>query len=109
VRSFRDSNVRFRDLVREVSAGEYQFPNTNFDTGRSSERGAYTLADETWGDLLERLDKRHFQGVDRVLRARILAFYAKRPEKVADKRHGEKHRAELQGRVDRLAALQREG
>jgi len=109
VHSFRDSNTRFHDLVHEVSSGQFQFPNTNFDTGRPSERGAYSLADETWGDLLVRLDKRHFQGVDRVLRARILAFYAKRPEKPADEQHRAKHSAELQRRVSRLAALQPEG
>ena len=109
VRSFGDSSVRLRDYLREVSAGRFEFPNTNFDTGRPTARGAYTLADKTWAELLERLDKQHFKGVDRVIRARILAFYGKRPEKPVQDRHERRHRAELQRRLDALTRFEPEG
>ena len=105
-RSFRDASVRLRDLLREVGTRQFEFPNTNFDTGRPTARGAYALADETWGELLERLDKHHFEGVDHVLRARVLAFYAARPEKPAASPTERRHRADLQRRLDALARFQ---
>ena len=105
-RSFQDSSVRLRDLLREVGTRQFEFPNTNFDTGRPTARGTYALADETWAELLKRLDTHHFEGVDRVLRARILAFYAARPEKPPASRTDRRHRADLQRRLDALAGFQ---
>jgi len=105
-RSFRDSSARLRDLLREVGTRQFEFPNTNFDTGRPTARGAYALADETWGELLKRLDKHHFEGVDHVLQGRMLAFYGDRPEGPAASRHERQHRADVQRRLDALARFQ---
>ena len=69
--------------------------NTDFDTGRPAAYGEYKLADETYADLLKRLEKRRFLNVPPDLRRDIKTFYA---------------RAALPKKVQkRLAALDRAG
>ena len=43
--------------------------NTNFDTGKPSAHGEYTLADETYAELLDRLTGHRLAGVPEALRA----------------------------------------
>jgi len=51
-------------------------PDRDFDTGKPTRPGEYTLADETYAKLVDRLSARHFDLVTPGLRANILAFYA---------------------------------
>jgi hypothetical protein len=104
VRSFRDATARLRQLLEEAQDRQPQYPNANFDTGRPTERGAYELADDTWGELLKRLEKRHFAGVDPVLRSRLLSFYRGGIPGPTPSRYEQKHGKNLQ---KRLAALER--
>jgi len=105
-RSFRDAGVRLRGLLREVGTRQFEFPNTNLDTGRPTARGTYPLADETWAELLKRLDKQHFEGVDRVLRTSILDYYGARRENQVASRDEQRPRADLQRRLNALVRFQ---
>ena len=55
--------------------------------GRSSScgpaRGEYTLADDTYAELLDKLDDRQYTDVPPALRANIIAFYGAGDERVA--------------------------
>jgi Zinc dependent phospholipase C len=65
---------RYKELLAEAGANSLQLPNQNFDTGRPTRLGDYHLADETYGELLERFDG-HLGDVSDAMRANILGFY----------------------------------
>jgi hypothetical protein len=77
--------------------------NTDFDTGRPTREGEYSLADETYAKLLRDLAKKGFSGVTPELRANLLSFYRdpKPPVTVAKKAK----KADQKGMADTLAAL----
>jgi len=85
--SFRDATAKFRDEVNGLKDRRFELRNTNFDTGRPSHFGDYSLADETYGELLHRLSAHKFQGTPVALTRNILTFYGEGPgPSVADKK-----------------------
>jgi hypothetical protein len=74
--SFKDARERFRQSLDALAAGRLNLPNTNFDVGRPTKRGEYSLADETYAELVKKLEKRHFAGATDALRTDIKRFYA---------------------------------
>ncbi len=77
---FTDSFVRslsaYSANLAEIRGGSIPvLVNNNFDTGDPAHYGAYRLADEACGKLVEKLSDRKFAGVDEPLRQSILRFY----------------------------------
>lgn len=73
--SFNATIDQYRKFLRQLRDGKrLELTNTNFDTGKPARYGDYHLADKTYLDLLEKLDKDHYAGVDSALRANMLAF-----------------------------------
>jgi hypothetical protein len=77
--SFRDATARFRSEVNDLTDRTFEIDNANFDTGKPCRFGEYALADETYGELLERLSNQKFQGTTVALTKDIVAFYGDRP------------------------------
>jgi predicted transcriptional regulator len=65
-------------------------PDINFDTGAQIHPAVYELADETYAELLERLAKKNFAGVDQELKGRLLGYYANLDLPFATKKDKEK-------------------
>src|SRR5262245_25718346 len=85
--SLRDTRTRYAAALASTSSGRLNLANTDFDTGKPSGYGEYALADETYADLLKKLDARHFANVPAGLRANIKTFYARAtPPKKVQKR-----------------------
>jgi len=85
--SFRDATAKFRTEVNDLKDRKFEIRNANFDTGKPSSFGDYSLADETYGELLGRLSDHKFQGAPVALTRNILAFYGEGPApSVADKK-----------------------
>jgi hypothetical protein len=85
--SFRDATAKFRTEVNDLKDRKFEIRNANFDTGKPSRFGDYSLADETYGELLGRLSDHKFQGAPVALTRNILAFYGEGPApSVADKK-----------------------
>jgi len=76
LQSFVDVRERFRHSIEALAAGHLNLPNTNFDVGRATARGEYSLADETYDELVKKLEKRNFTGVSPQLRTDIDRHYA---------------------------------
>jgi hypothetical protein len=97
--SFTSARERFRESLDALRAGRLDLPNTDFDTGRPSARGEYSLADATYEALLDRLADRQFAATPPALGANILAYYRSAdpwPIASADQRkHSEKIRIQL--------------
>jgi hypothetical protein len=71
----RQTTARYRDGLAEIDGSRFDFENLNSDTGRPAKRGEYSLADDTYVELLEMLDKRPIDQVPRGLRQNVLAYY----------------------------------
>jgi zinc dependent phospholipase C len=74
--SFKDTRERYRAALDALGRGRLNLPNTNFDTGKPSAHGEYVLADETYDELLHRLNDQHPADVAPALKNNINAFYA---------------------------------
>ena len=84
--SFRDATARFRAEVRELRERRLNIANTNFDTGRPSRFAEYTLADETYAELLDTLSDRQFKNTPTALTRNIVAFYGDHPRPAPESR-----------------------
>jgi len=78
-RSFRDATARFRTEVNALKDRKFEIVNANFDTGRPSRFGDYSLADDTYRELLVQLSDQKFQGMPVALTRNIVAFYGDGP------------------------------
>lgn len=86
IKSVNHTVTDYRRRLRQVEEGDLSFPNMDFDTGRPTAPGEYTLCDETYARLLNELVRRGPPDVPPALRADILAFYAD-PAKVKTQKH----------------------
>jgi hypothetical protein len=99
--SFKDTRERFQSALDALGRGRLDLPNTDFDTGKRSAHGEYSLADETYAELLDRLTAHDPVAVSSALRENINAFYAAGPDRFSDKKE-RKRGAKIK---KRLAAL----
>lgn len=73
--SLATTRARYRQSLDAVRSGDLNLVNTNLDIGQPAARGEYSLADETYDELLEKLADREFAGVSKALRSNLVAFY----------------------------------
>jgi hypothetical protein len=74
--SFRDTTKEYQRLLTELrESGHIALLNDNFDTGSVTGPGQYTLADDAYAKLMDRLAKNHFAGISPELRRTLLAYY----------------------------------
>jgi len=73
--SFKATRERFAEALSALRAGRLNLPNTDFDTGKPTARGEYSLSDETYDELLNKLAERKFAGVSKALGANLIAYY----------------------------------
>jgi hypothetical protein len=73
--SFTSTREHFKQSLEALKAGGLNVANTDFDTGKPSTRGEYSMADETYDELLGKLADHKFSGVSESLRLNLLAYY----------------------------------
>ncbi len=73
--SFTSTRVHFRQSLDALRGANMVLGNTDFDTGLPTRRGEYSLADETYDQLLGKLADRKFADVPEGLRSNILDYY----------------------------------
>jgi len=99
--SFNATVDLYQSMLAQAKAERLNLKNTDFDTGRPTRAGEYRLADETYADLLEKLEDRDFKDVTPQLRADILAFYADLSAPIATRKDKKDWRETLNA-LDRL-------
>ncbi len=88
-------------LLREQKAGQLIIADLDFDTGRATRAGEYSLADKTYARLLDDLAKRDFDQAPAELRQNILSFYADLNAPIATKKNAKLWRT-TQEELDKL-------
>ena len=73
--SFRTTVDNYRGLMVEARDGRARIPNMNLDLGEAPHAGNYAGCDETYDELLEKLEENGFATVPPDLRADILEHY----------------------------------
>jgi hypothetical protein len=63
-------------LLRQQRQVQLRLADMDFDTGRETRAGEYSLADKTYAHLLNDLAKRDFDQATPQLRQNILSFYS---------------------------------
>jgi Zinc dependent phospholipase C len=67
---------QYRIYLQQVRAGSLELANSDFDTGKETKAAEYSLTDESYAKLLNRLEGRKFALTSPDLRDNILNFYA---------------------------------
>jgi Zinc dependent phospholipase C len=67
---------QYRVYLREVRTNRLVSPNLDLDDGKATKAAEYTLADDTYATLLDKLSDIKFEGVSPQLRDNILEFYS---------------------------------
>src|SRR5262249_19857221 len=80
VTGFGESRARYAEALIADQEDRLDLQNTDLDTGKAAQRGEYSLADETYATLLERLVKIPSGNVPIALCRNIRAFYAVQPK-----------------------------
>ena len=75
MQSVNDSATQYGRDLTESQADSFKLDNKDFDTGRETKAGEYSLTDATYADLLNKLADNHFANLTPQLQANILAFY----------------------------------
>lgn len=76
IKSINTTVDHYRALLEEVRAGTLVLPNCDLDDGKTTSAAEYTLADQTYANLLIKLTALNFDGTTPQLRDNLLAFYA---------------------------------
>ena len=76
IKSINTTTDDYRALLKDVRAGKLALPNCDLDDGKKTEAGEYSLADETYANLLAKLSAHNFDQTSARLRKNILEFYA---------------------------------
>jgi len=101
--SFKDTRARFAAALADVGRGRLDLTNTDFDTGKTAVHGEYSLTDDTYAELLDRLASRQFANVSPALRRNIDGFYRAAPERTASRKE-RRHRRRIEQQLEALRA-----
>ena len=85
VASVNHSLDNYRGLLKEVRVNNLHLENTDFDTGKMTHAGEYSLTDRAYARLLDQLAHDDFRQITPELQQNILAFY-RDPEAVSTKK-----------------------
>ncbi len=74
--SYTASSEEYRRLLRTLRTGRLALTDMDLDTGKRPVRGVNELADETYADLLSKLQRKRFAGASPELRRILTTHYA---------------------------------
>jgi len=73
--SFDKTIVNYRHEVTGASKGRMELSNIDWDTGKKTMQGEYSLADKTYSDWVIKLKERKFETITSPMKRNILTFY----------------------------------
>jgi hypothetical protein len=107
IRSVNQTVEGFAGTLQATRRQKLDLPNLDFDTGKPSRGGEYTLTDRTYARLLNDLANHDFRQVTPDLRSNILDFYAHPVAPISTRKH-EKEWSRTREQLARLKDLRPE-
>jgi hypothetical protein len=77
----------YEPQLRAAQAGRFDPPNVDLDTGRPTQPGEYVHCDQTYAELLHRLQATRFAHVTPELRDNVITFYEEPADNVVRNHH----------------------
>ena len=75
IKSFDAVLLNYSIALKQLRDGTLVLPNINFDTGSPTKIGDYPLADETYNEMLTKLQDESFNDLSAKLKNNIVSFY----------------------------------
>jgi hypothetical protein len=75
IRSFDTVLVHYRETLGKLYNGSIALPDVDYDTGKLTAMGEYGLTDQTYGDLIDKLQDTKLIDLTAPLKNNIIAFY----------------------------------
>ena len=101
LQSFDTVVKHYSRSVQELVIKKEHLANMDYDTGKTSELGEYSLADKAYEQLLLKLQEHHFDSLSSSLKQNILGFYSK-PHSLSVTRKNEKEWGKIIQALDQL-------
>lgn len=76
IKSINATVDQYREFLKQVSTDSLWLPNCDFDSGKITKPGEYSLTDDAYAKLLSRLADTKFDRTSPELRANLLEFYS---------------------------------
>jgi hypothetical protein len=92
----------YAQLTQQVRTKQLNLREVDLDTGKPTQPGEYSLCDETYADLVNRLGEQNFNNIDPGLRRDVLAFFSGNSTQLATKKKDAKRWAKLQENLEKL-------
>ncbi len=86
IQSFDTVLVNCSASMKVLSTENLDLKNIDFDTGKRTAPGEYKLADQNYGSLLLKLDKKKFDHLSAALKLNIIEFYSTSRSKIATRK-----------------------
>ncbi|MFD2873767.1 zinc dependent phospholipase C family protein [Mucilaginibacter ximonensis] len=87
VKSFEDVTRHYEEALSVLDYKKPHLPNVDFDTGKLTVYGEYQLADQTYDDMLDQLQKCNFAALTKSLKDNIDNFYGKADTAILAKKY----------------------
>ena len=108
LKSVNSSVEQYRNYLRDLRAGSLTLDNRDFDTGKRTTAGEYTLTDQAYATLLNKLTDHKFADTSIALQQNILAFYEPPAMPIFDRKKPEQRNKTLRNIEElRLLPLER--
>ncbi|GAB3534624.1 hypothetical protein GCM10027443_22090 [Pontibacter brevis] len=104
LKSFNATVDGYSAMLGQLGQGKPVMKNMHLDTGQQTAPGQYELTDETYAELLKKLDDNDFKQVTPALQSHILQFY--KEARAPHQKEGTDDWEETQEQLIRLAAMQ---
>jgi hypothetical protein len=104
IKSINTTVDQYRSYLKQAATNSLDLPNSDFDTGKPTKAAEYSLTDDTYAKLLDRLAEHKFEHISPELRANILDFYSDLSAPIDTKRHPEEWKGILT-KLDQLKSV----
>ncbi len=104
IKSVNTTVENYKSLLSQLSAKQLSLPNTDFDTGKETRAGEYSLSDKTYEHWLDKLAQHNFDQVTPEVRDNILRFYSDLKAPIHTKRN-KKAWTKLLAELEKLKAV----
>jgi hypothetical protein len=101
IKSINLTVENYAAMLRDVQKPGFQLKNMDFDTGRETKAGEYSLADKTYARLLNDISKDDFNQLTTDVRGDVLQFYGDSSAAVTTKKD-KKSWQKLQDQLEKL-------
>ena len=82
--SFDETVLSYRHEVAAIGRNDIELSNIDWDTGKKTMQGEYSLADKTYSDWVIKLKEKNFETTSSSMKRNILAFYKNYPDSGID-------------------------